>query len=91
MDPEEFFTEEFTTPVTLPDGSTADGIFDNEHLAVSLGIQLDASQPQVAVLDATAAKLNDGDILKIQTKEYAVKGFEPDGAGITLIKLESIQ
>jgi hypothetical protein len=90
MDPEEFFIPEFTTPVTMPDGESVQGIFDNQHLAIALGVEIDASEPVVALLSTTAAGLRDGSRLGIKGKRYQAKTFEPDGDGITIVKLREV-
>lgn len=88
MDPEEFFIPEWTTPVSMPGGAVVDGIFDKQHLQAAFDIPIDANAPQVALLSSDADGLNDGDPLIISGKQYRSKGFEPDGQGITIVKLE---
>lgn len=93
-DPTEFMIDEWTTDVTLPAGKVQ-GIFDKQSAAVVIGIGINASQPQVVLLDADAAGLNDGDPVKILNlftgldEHYTYAGAQPDGEGLTLVDLEN--
>lgn len=82
-----FFIPEWTTPVRLPDGNLVDGIFDQQTLAASIGIGIDAPNPQIALLVADAATLKEAETLIIKSKKYTIRYIPPEDDGIITIDL----
>ena len=85
---DEFFIHEWTKPVVLPNGTETTGIFTSRGSEVSVGIGIDAAQPNVALREADAEGLEEGDTLVIDGKQYLARTFDPPDEGITIVYLE---
>ncbi|PTR17498.1 hypothetical protein C8R31_101662 [Nitrosospira sp. Nsp2] len=79
-----FDTDEFADAVTY-NGAPLAGIFDNAYFE-GQGIQ--GSQPVFTCPTADVASARHGDLLVRAGVTYKVVGVEPDGTGITLLRLE---
>lgn len=87
----------FGEPVTLPDGAVVLGVFNPQGRPQpdadwESGIGVAAvlarrTNPDVALLDASAAGLVRQDLLLIRGAGYRVVALEPDGAGLTRVEL----
>ena len=80
---------EFTTPVTLPDGTTTPGIFDTETNAATLGIGIHAQNPQITIATEIADHLEENQQIRINNKDHLIGPRTTDGAGLTTIELLS--
>ncbi len=82
-----FFTD-FGETVTFVSGtSTTVGtaIFDNRYVeALDAAGQL----PYLTMIEADTIGLRLGDSASVRGVSYSIRGFEPDGSGITAIRLE---
>ena len=87
MEPEEFFAEEFTKPVILPNGKETTGIFDNQ---AAVEFDMNTTAPQVSLRQADADLCRDGDPLFVDGVEYRVKNKEYSDEGIIVIHLETV-
>ena len=79
-----FDTDEFADAVTY-NGAPLVGIFDAAYFEAS-GIQ--GNQPVFICPTASVPAARHGDILVRSGVTYKVVGVEPDGTGITLLRLE---
>jgi len=87
MDPEEFFIDEFTVPVVLPNNSTTTGIFDN--LSAS-AFDITAPAPQLTLRQADAVTCHENDILLVDLREYRIKHRDAPEDGVVLLHLETL-
>jgi hypothetical protein len=79
-----FDPTEFADDVTFKGGAIA-GIFDDAYFE-GQGIQ--GSQPVFTCRSLDVSSARRGDILIRSGVEYKVTSVEPDGTGVTLLKLE---
>ena len=79
-----FDTDEFADSVTY-NGVAIAGIFDNAYFE-GQGIQ--SAQPVFTCPTASVPDAKHGDVLIRAGITYKVVGVEPDGTGITLLRLE---
>lgn len=87
MTPEEFFIEEFTKPVILPNRAVTRGIFENQSAVV---FDVETVAPQVSLLQADADLCRSGDLIRVDGVEYRVKNKEYQDEGIELVRLETV-
>jgi hypothetical protein len=83
LDNAAFFTD-FAIDLTV-DGVAVRGVFDNPY-AAAFGGMVGGSGPQVFVPSETV--VSRGSAVVIGAKTYTVTGIEPDGTGITLLRLD---
>lgn len=70
-------------------GSTVPVILDSAYMGIDQGqISVDASDIQALVQDALVPVVKQGHLLTIGTVVYKVCGVEPDGTGLTVLRLE---
>lgn len=79
-----FDTDEFADAATY-NGATINGIFDNAYFE-GQGIQ--SSQPVFTCPTASVPNALHGDELVRAGVTFRVVGVEPDGTGVTLLRLE---
>lgn len=63
-------------------------IFDAAYIPV---LQVDSVGPVASALDTDIAGLEQGAVLEIRGKQYEVRKLEPDGAGVTQLRLREIE
>ena len=80
-----FGTDDFAVTATLA-GVSVTGIFDNGY-AEPFG-EVEGRQPTFLLPTASAPIVAHGQSLVIGAATYKVRGVEPDGTGVTLLKLE---
>lgn len=80
-----FSTADFAVSGTLA-GLSVTGIFDAQYFD-GLG-EVEGRQPTFVLPTASASSAAHGQTLVIGAKTYKVRGVEPDGTGITLLRLE---
>jgi len=85
-------TDDFAVSVTYtPNGgdpSTISGIFDNETEAFNTQTgEIEAGGPQILVKDSDVSGVAKGDTIVKDSTTYYVRGIEPDGTGMTILKL----
>jgi|CXWJ01.1.fsa_nt_gi hypothetical protein len=78
-----FFTD-FAIDITV-NGLPARGIFDNGFAAAFNGM-VDGSSPVLHLLSAVPVAC--GDTVIISAASYTVTGVEPDGTGVTQLRLD---
>ena len=78
-----FFTD-FAIDVTV-NGVSARGIFDN-GFAAAFGGMVDGTSPVLHLL--SAVPVSRGDAVIISGASYTVTGIEPDGTGVTQLRLD---
>lgn len=83
-----FFTD-FATDLTV-NGVPVRGIFD-DAFGSAFGGMIDGSGPMVRLPSSTAAGIvKRNDAVVIGAASYIVTGIEPDGTGLTLLRLEKV-
>lgn len=80
-----FSTSDFAVTATLA-GATVTGIFDAAYFE-TLG-EVEGRQPMFMLPTSSAPTVAHGQSLVIGAKTYKVRGVQPDGTGITLLRLE---
>ena len=78
-------TTGFAVVGTLNGSSTLTGIFDNDYAESG---RIASANPTFTVRTADYASPAQGDALVISGTTYAVRSWEPDGTGITVVQLE---
>jgi hypothetical protein len=81
-----FNTADFAVDATLG-GVAVEGIFDADYLE-PLGNVVEGSGPVFTLATADATGAVHGTTLVIGATTYKVRGIEPDGTGVTLLRLE---
>lgn len=83
-----FNTAEFADSATL-DGTSVNGIFDGEYTDP---LDVESSGPVFTLPTASSSSAAHGQTLVIATGHgagtYKVRGVQPDGTGVTVLKLE---
>lgn len=80
-----FFTD-FAIDLTV-NGVPVRGIFDNAY-GSAFGGMIDGSGPMVRLPSSTAAGIvKRGDPVVVESTAYTVTAVEPDGTGLTLLRL----
>lgn len=82
----EFFNpmDGFTAPASLPNGAMVDVIFDNGFVSA---LDVESSGPFATCASDSVAGVRRDDEIEIQGTLYRVVGVEPDGTGITTLRL----
>lgn len=79
---------DFGVPATVsPGGATVVGIFENAHAEEDAGFPVSTTAPTFTVEAADAAALADGATLTILGTVYAITDPQPDGTGLTTLRL----
>jgi hypothetical protein len=84
------FFGDFSVDATLPEGSTFKAIIDTSFVAVGEGAAVESTAVFLLAQTADVGDLGHGEIVEIADVEYAVRGIEPDGLGVTTIRLERV-
>ncbi len=79
------FLVDFGVPCTIG-GVAHFGIFDKQYVE-AYGI-VAGNQPVLLVKDAAVASASEGTAVVINAVTYSIAGMEPDGTGMTLVRLE---
>jgi hypothetical protein len=82
-----FSVDEFAVDATLG-GVAVRGIFDTAYLE-PLGNLIESSGPVFTLPSVDAASAAHGTTLVVAATTYKVCGIEPDGTGVTLLRLEA--
>ncbi len=80
------FFSDFAVDVTIG-GTAARGIFDNAH-GLAFGGLIDGSGPMLRI--SSHVDVAQGDAVVIGPASFTVATIEPDGTGLTLLRLESV-
>ena len=78
------FFSDFAIDLTV-NGVPVRGIFDNAF-GSAFGGMIDGSGPMVRLPSSVAAAR--GNPVVIASKQYVITGIEPDGTGLTVLRLE---
>lgn len=81
-----FDTDGFAVSATLA-GVSVSGIFDNQYFE-PLGGDVQGAQPVFMLPTASASSAAHGQSLVVNGVTYKIRGVEPDGTGITMLRLE---
>lgn len=79
-----FNVAEHAVSATL-DGVAVAGIFDNEYVD-ALGMA--TRQPRFTLKSSAAAAATQASVLVVEGATYRVRAVEPDGTGVTALRLE---
>jgi hypothetical protein len=84
-----FFGANDFAVAAIIDSRTVKGIFDNDYATVrgELG-DVESNRPVFMCASADVANVIYGDTAKIDGTSYTVRGFHPDGTGVTMLILE---
>ena len=86
-DPTQFFGD-FAVAATLQSAAVASGvIFDAQYLE-AIGNLVEGSGPVALAVAAEVPSVAQGQSLVIGAATYKVRGVEPDGTGMVLLRLE---
>jgi hypothetical protein len=80
-----FNTSDFATAATVG-GVAVNGIFDNDY-AVAMGFAAGTS-PVLLVASASVLSASVGTAVTLGAVSYTVAAVEPDGTGVTLLRLQ---
>ena len=83
------FFGDFSTSVQA-NGCTFTGIIDAPYVGVGEVAAVESAASSRLAKSADVASLGQGDVLVIESVEYVVRGIEPDGLGITTLRLETV-
>lgn len=83
-----FATGDFAVPATLQ-GVAVNGIFDAEYRE-PLGGLVEGHAPIFQCAAAQIPSVTTGQTLIVNGSSYTVRGVEPDGTGVTLLRLEEV-
>lgn len=81
-----FNTDDFAVSATL-NGAAVTGIFDNGYFE-PFG-EVEGRQPTFTLPTSSASSTVHGHVLAIGSATYKVRGVEPDGTGVTVLRLEA--
>ena len=79
--------EQFGVAVTLPDQTEIAGLFDEEYVGVG-DIPIESSGPAVTCRTSDLSDVTHGASLVIEAITYTIRAVQPDGTGITVLRLE---
>lgn len=81
---------DFGVYAELADGRQVLGLFDNEFVGVG-EVPVESSGPAFTLksADVTAYQIAAGEELTIAAADYVVRSIEPDGHGISVLRLEA--
>ena len=82
---------DFGVQVIPTSGGAFLGVFDDDHIAVG-DVPVDSSAPSLMCMssDVTAAGITAGAELQIDGAAYVVRSVQPDGTGVTMLRLEAL-
>lgn len=78
---------DFGTSVTLPSAAVITGIFDADYVAVG-DMAVESSGPALTCRSADVSGLSLGQSVTISAQAYTVRSIQPDGTGVTVLRLE---
>jgi hypothetical protein len=84
------FFGDFAVDVTVSAGSTFKAIIDAPFVSVGDGAGVESSALSLIAQTEDVDDLAHGEILEIADVEYVVRGIEPDGLGVTMLRLERV-
>lgn len=79
-----FRTQDFGVDATINDAAHVNGIFDNGYNEV---LGMTGATPQFTCASAEVVGVKRNDTLVIGDANYRVQNVEPDGTGVTVLKL----
>ena len=84
-----FAVEDFATAATY-DGSTINGVFDNETVPMDAGgtAQVHQEQPRFTCRTTDVSSVASGDTIEINAVTYNIVAWIHDGTGVTVLQLE---
>ena len=86
-DPTLFFSD-FAVAATLQGVAVASGVIFDADYVEPLGNMVEGRAPVATAVSAEIPSVAQGQSLVIGATTYKVRGVEPDGTGITLLRLE---
>lgn len=79
------FFSDFATTATIG-GSSVSAIFDSEFLA-AFGL-VETAAPMLTARSADVSGASVGDAVTVNSTSYKIASLEPDGTGITVVRLK---
>lgn len=75
----------------LIDGQPVDAVFHNAYNELGLGVGMESSSPYLELLSSVADSVTSSTAISVSGVNYkAVMPLEPDGTGMTIIRLEEL-
>lgn len=75
----------------LINGVEVDAVYHNPYNELGLGVGMESSSPYLEMLSSDAANIDETTVITVSGVLYsAVMPLEPDGTGMTIVKLEFI-
>lgn len=75
----------------LIDGIETDAVFHDEYNELGLGVGMESSSPYLEMLSSDSVNIDSTTVITVSGVLYsAVMPLEPDGTGMTIVKLELI-
>jgi hypothetical protein len=75
--------------VVTIDGSSIHAVFDNDYLEALEGPGASVSEPTITARTVDLEGVERGSVVLVGNSTYRVREREPDGTGITLLRLRS--
>lgn len=83
-----FSISDFAVAALWKGTTSVNGIFDNGYLEAIAGVT-EGSAPTFTCSAADVPSVAHGDALVVNAASYQVRGVEPDGTGVVLLRLEA--
>jgi len=71
------------------DGNEFCGILDQTFMSVDLGEGIEAAELVLTVRSSDVSGISEGDEITADGTEYIIRNVEPDGTGITILRLNN--
>jgi hypothetical protein len=84
------FFGDFAVCFELSSGGSVKGIVDAPFVSVGEGAAVESSAVSLIVKTCDVEDVVHGDIGELDEVEYTVRGIEPDGLGVTVLRLERV-
>jgi hypothetical protein len=84
------FFADFATTVRLPSGRTVKAIVDAPFVGVGEPAAVESAAVSLFAQTADVRDVEFGDILEFDGVDHTVRGVEPDGLGMTVLRLEIV-
>jgi hypothetical protein len=80
--------QDFGTTVTTSSSAKFTAIFDAEYVGVGELAEVESSGPVLTCQSTDVADLGHGETLTVDGVGYVIRAIQPDGTGVTLLRLE---
>jgi hypothetical protein len=84
------FFGDFSQSIRIQRGGTFRAILEAEYAPVGEVAEVDSAAYSLTCKSADLTGVGHGTILEIECVEYVVRSVEPDGTGVTVLRLELV-